>query len=90
MVEEWQGLRMEKSDTGESSGEHRKARSPEQGHPASERRGTAVYGSGRRRCTQRLMLRFGETEVYTEVHTEMHTETNAEESRCEDDEKQQP
>lgn len=57
MVEEWQGLRMEKSDTGESSGEHRKARSPEQGHPASERRGTAVYGSGRRRCTRRCTRR---------------------------------
>lgn len=48
---------MEKSDTGESSGEHRKAKSPEQGHPASERRGTAVCGLERRRCTQRLMLK---------------------------------
>lgn len=72
---------MEKSDARESSGGHKKARSPEHGHSASERRGTLVYGLERRRSTRRLMLRFGETEV--------HTETNAEESRCEDNEKQQ-
>lgn len=48
---------MEKSDARESSGGHKKARSPEQGHPSSERRGTLVYGLERQRCTRRLMLK---------------------------------